>query len=327
MKAKTQTEFAKKWVGICSVKSGDIKVKFTSTEVSRTDNKAKTFPDGELSMTFPLDSLPKLSKRVIKPNMDGTKKFRIRLNEDGDAVDGVTPVSGVFPAKLIGIGPKDRNGNYKLIHKTYNPGTDKENSHDEFIALYEITDGPFKEVELPGYYLHYKFEEVPEGDEDEGFTQFNTADTPQASQLHKLQAWAEVHGNVLDEPIKWPDDGIILETIEERALDADRPVNLVFENGYIKSVQPLETYEDDDEEESEEEFDEKFPEQEEEVVEVPAKSPKADSRPKKPIQASKPVQVAAPKKDVLQDTVKGKAKQASAKPVKKSVKQDDDDDL
>ena len=273
MKARTQTEFAKRWVGVCEVKTGDSKAKITSVEVSKKDNRTKLLPNGELSMTVPFSDFPKAALKVIKPGMKEPKKFRIRLTEDGDAVDGVTPVNGVFPAKLLGLGPKKQDGSYSMIHKTFNEGTDKENSHDEFLALYEITEGVFKGVELPGYFLHYKFEEIPEGEEDEGFTRFNTADTPQASQLHKLQAWAETHGNVLDEPIRWPDDGIILDTIEERALDADRPVNLIFENGYIKSVQAIETYDDDV---TDEEIDNAFPEadddDEPEVVEVPAKS-------------------------------------------------------
>jgi len=55
---------------------------------------------------------------------------------------------------------------------------------------------------------------------------------------------AATHGNILDEPIKWPDDGIILDVIEERALENDISVTLVFEDGYIKSIQADENYDD-----------------------------------------------------------------------------------
>lgn len=249
MKAKQQEEFKRDWVGVCEVVTGEKAAKFLSVDTNK-EGKVKTFSNGATELRINLSELPKEAQRVIKPNMKAGngKKFRIRLNSDGNEVKTVTPVSGVFPAKLTGLVPKTQDGAYKLIEKVYNKGESNENSHLEFLAIYSITEGVFRGVELPGFYLHYKFEGVPEGEEDEGFTRFDTVDTPQASQLHKLQQWAEVHGNILDEPIVWSDDGIILDVLEERALDADRPVNLIFEKGYIKSVQPVEDYEDADEE-------------------------------------------------------------------------------
>lgn len=272
MKARTQQEFAKKWVGLVEVITGESTAKFTAIETNK-EGKKKLFPGDETSIRIKIDELPKPARRVIKANMKEPKRFRIRLNEDGDAVETVTPVTGVFPGKLVGLGPKDKNGNYKLIEKVYNKGESNENSHLEFLSIYEVINTPWLSgVELPGYYLHYKFEGVPEGEEDEGFTRFDTVDSPQASQLHRLQDWSAVHGNILDEPILWPDDGIILETLEERALANDRLVNLVFEKGYIKSVQAQENYGDDG---SDEEIDAKFPakKDEDEVVEVKAKKP------------------------------------------------------
>lgn len=255
MKARSQETFARRWVGVVEIKTGDSTARLTSVDTFGKDTKPKNFPDGSTSIKIKLSEFPAAAKRVIKANMD-SKRFRVRLNEDADAVETVTPVSGVFRAKLIGLGPKTKDGEYKLIKKTFNEGTEKENSHLEFLALYEIVEGAFRGVELPGYYLHYKFEE---DDEEEGFTRFNTADTPQASQLHKLMAWAETHGNgqesILEAPVRWydVDDGTILPQLEERALDNDREVNLVFERGYIKSVQPIEDYEEvavEDEDES-----------------------------------------------------------------------------
>lgn len=262
--------------------SGDSVAKLTSIATEGKERKHKPFPDGESTLKVKIADLPKEAKRVIKANMTSPKEFRVRLNEDGDEVETVTPARGVFTnCKLIGLGPKDADGKFRpMIHKVYNEGTDKENAHDEFIAIYEIQDGPFKGVQLPGYYLHYKYEEVPEGEEDEGMTQYNTVDTPQASQLHKLQAWERTHGGIVDEPIEWPDDGDIRPTLEERALENDVTVTLVFENGYIDSVQATETYDVDDEE-SVEEFDKAFPEPVAEVVEVPAKAKKTTKKSKK----------------------------------------------
>lgn len=300
MKARTQQEFAKKWVGLVEVVTGESTAKFTAIEVNK-EGKKKLFPEDETSIKIKLADLPKPAQRVIKANMKEPKKFRIRLNEDGDEVETVTPVSGVFPAKLVGLGPKNREGGYKLIEKVYNQGTEKENSHLEFLAIYEVINTPWlKEVELPGYYLHYKFEAIPEGEEDEGFTRFDTVDSPQASQLHRLQEWSAVHGNILDEPIEFPDDGIILETLEERALANDRLVNLIFEKGYIKSVQAQENYDD----ESEEDFDEKFPAKKE-----PAKT--------------KGRNVPEPVDEV--EEVKPKGKTVTKKPIKRHA--DDDEDL
>jgi hypothetical protein len=301
MKARDKQDFAQKWTGLVTVISGESQAKLTSVQKAK-DGKIKLFPNETDTLKVKLSDLPKDAKRVIKANMKDAKRFRVRLSEDGDEIETVTPASGVFPAsKFIGLGPKDKDGNWKpMIHRVYNEGTAKENSHDEFFARYEITSGVFKGVELPAYYMHYKFEEIPEGEEDGGFTQYNTADTPQASQLHKLQNWASVHGNILDEPIRWPDDGDIRSEIEERAMDKDIPVTLVFEDGYIKSIQPDDNYEDE-EEESDETFDEKFPVKDDEVEEIPAK------------------------KDILQDTMKGKSSSTSKS--KKPPKVSDDEEL
>lgn len=293
MKAKQNQEFPKKWTGVVEIKTGETAAKLTSIDTIAKTGKIKTFPDDSMSIKIKLADFPKAALRVIKPNMEA-KRFRVRLNEDADGVENVTPVSGMYPGKLTGLGPKTKDGEFKLIKKTFNEGTEKENSHLEFIALYEITEGPFRGVETPGYYLHYKFEE---DEEDAGFTQFNTADTPQASQLHKLQAWAATHGDILDAPVRWHDvdDGTILPELEERALDADRPVNLIFERGYINLVQPLEDYGTDEDEDDEPDFLKEPEVVEEEVV---------------PVKIKKSAQV------------NGKIKKAPAKKVK--VSEDDD---
>ena len=307
MKSRTQSEFPKKWVGVVDVKTGKDFAKLTSTGTDK-QGKVKPFPNGESSIKIALSDFSKEAKRVIKPGMDEPKKFRVRLNEDADGVETVTPVSGVFPAVFVGIAPK-KNEVPVPYAKTYNLGQKDENTHLEFIAQYEITEGKYAGMELPGYYLHYKFEE---SEEEDGMTQFDTADTPQASKLHMLQKWAELTGNILDAPIEWIPDPTadnklveayaekhkceyanILPTLQDRGLEAARPVNLVFEDGYIKSVVERET-DDDEQDETEDDFDEKFP------VKEPVKE-----------------------KDIVQDTLKGKAK-ATKKVAKKSSDEDDD---
>jgi hypothetical protein len=254
MKARSQETFAKKWTGCVEIKTGEAVAKLTSIQTAGKDGAIKKFPGDVESIKIKLEDFPKVARRLIKPNME-SKKFRVRLDEDGLAVETVTPYSGVYRGRATGLAPKNRDGEFILLHKVYNEGKENENKHEEFIAVYEITDGIYRNVELPGFYLHYKFEEDPE---NEGFTRFNTVNTPQASQLHKLISWAEVHGNILDEDVRWKseDDGTILEELEERVLENDREVNLVFEKGYIKLVQPVEDYEGVEDEDDAEDIEE-----------------------------------------------------------------------
>lgn len=299
MKAREQADFKKPWVGCVEVITGSNTAKFTSIEADK-DGKVKPFPDGTNILKVGLSDLPKSAQRVIKPGMKDAKRFRIRLNADADAVDAVTPVSGMFPAKLVELGPKKKDEDARPMERFFKKGQPDESSHLEFFAVYEITQGVFRGVQLPAYFLHYKFEGIPEGEEGEGFTRFNTANTPQASQLRRLNEWAAVHGDILEEDIAWePDDELvfkcrpepvanILPVLEERALDADRDVNVIIEKGYIVSVQAVENYETEDDNESDE-VDEAFPPTEsvesvEEVVPAPAKkvAAKAKTGTKKP---------------------------------------------
>jgi hypothetical protein len=257
MKARSQETFAKRWTGCVEIKTGEAVAKLTSIQTAGKDGAIKKFPGDVESIKIKLEDFPKAARRLIKPNME-SKKFRVRLDEDGLAVETVTPYSGVYRGRATGLAPKNRDGEFTLLHKVYNEGKENENKHEEFIAVYEITDGVYRGVELPGFYLHYKFEEDPE---NEGFTRFNTVNTPQASQLHKLISWAEVHskhGSILDEDVRWKseDDGTILEELEERVLENDREVNLVFEKGYIKLVQPVEDYEEVEDEDDAEDIEE-----------------------------------------------------------------------
>jgi hypothetical protein len=242
---KTAT-FEKKTVGIVEVKVGDTKAKLTFVD-------GKTFKKGAESLTLPLSAFPK------RPKLVSGKQYRVRMNEDEDAVESLGPVSGVHRAKLTGLGKRGKDEiDPKPYVKTFAAGTDKENSHLEFFAQYEIIDGTFKGTRDYAFYLHYKFEH----DED-GMVQWDTVDTPQASQLHKLQGWGDAH-DVWEEPIEWDTENFdvesttieqyskthncefanILPELERRALETDVEVDLVFEKGYIKSVQKVENYEE-----------------------------------------------------------------------------------
>lgn len=316
MKSKTQKEFPRKWVGIVKAKAGENVVKFTSVSTLRDakgEENVKPFPNGETELKVKIADLPKIGKRVIRPGM-GDRTFRIRFNEDGDEIEEVGPVSGLFQAKLIELGPKKKEAPALPYVRYFNKGKDNENSHLEFFAVYQIVDGVFEGLNLPAYNLHYKFEGVPEGEEDEGLTRFDTVDSPKASQLHRLQSWAEVHGGILDEPIAWnPDESSdlsneiidcfskdhecefanILPTLEERVLDADRDVSVVLEGGYIKIVQSSEDYGDFGDEDSEgndegeksiyseteEEFEKKFSDQKEKTK-TPAPTSSGSKKPK-----------------------------------------------
>jgi hypothetical protein len=290
MKAKSQEEFKKRWVGIVEVKTGEKVAQFTSVDTYKDRDSGKdilkTFDNGTTVLKLNLTDLPKDAKRILKPGMKDARKFRIRLNQDGDELENIGPVSGMFSAHLDYIGPAKEGQDPAPYEKFFHKGQSDENSHLEFFASYKVTEGLFKGVDLPAYFLHYKFEGIPEGEEDEGMTRFDTVDTPQASQLHRLQDWAEVHGNILDDPIVWPEDGNILTTLQERAMDADREVSVYIEKGYIKSIQAKENYEEVDVDPDEvgtavedlDEVDEAFPVEEVKPVviksKVPARKPK-----------------------------------------------------
>lgn len=243
-----ENTFEKKTVGIVDVKLGEKLAKLTLLD-------GKKFKNGETSIKLPIASLPK------RPKVLDGKQYRIRMNEDEDGVESIGPATGVHRAKFTGLGKRGKDElEPKPYIKTFAAGTEKENSHLEFFAQYEITQGAFRGVDQLAIYLHYKFE-----DDGEGFTRWDTVDTPQASQLHKLQGWGDVH-KVWEDNIPWDtekfdvdtkviehyaknhncDFSNILPILEERALEADVEVDLVFEKGYIKSVQAVESYEEDE---------------------------------------------------------------------------------
>ena len=244
LKSKSN-EYAKKTVGVVEIITGknvakltmiDPNKKFKSTDSKEVKIKLSDFPD-----------VPK-----IKPNNRTPMTFRVRMNEDDTAVEAINPARGMHPAKVVSLGPKDGEDADPVPQlKFFNKGKSNENSHLEFWAVYRITSGFYKGCEA-AYYLHYKFEEDAA---DPGLTQFNfNTENPKATRGQQLLDWGYYHGGgapgIWGEPIEWDDDTILPE-LQDRVLDADVEVNLIFDKGYIQSIQPLDDdgyVEDDDDE-------------------------------------------------------------------------------
>lgn len=225
---RSANDYAKKLVGVVEVTVGEKKAKF---ELVKEDGKEqKTFLGGKTTLVVPLEDLPAFPK--LTPAYSG-KQLRIRMTTEGDEVEALTPVTGHYTAKLIGLGPSpEKDGDPTPVERVFGEGTPKESRHLEFFAVYKITRGAFKGVQMPGYYLHYKFEK----DED-GTTRFaGNFENKKATRLFQLRDWGNVH-DLWEEAIEW-DDVTILPVLLERALDADKEVELTVKDGYIKDVLP-----------------------------------------------------------------------------------------
>lgn len=278
LKSKSNT-YEKKTVGIVSVVTGDKVAKLTLL-----DDKKKFKSSGTNSVKVNLKDLPDHPK--LRPNNKTPIELRVRMNDDDTEVESFSPVRGIHPAKLIDLGKRaSEDADPMPYEKTYNAGQKEENTHLEFWAVYRITDGNFKGCEAT-YYLHYKFEE---DESEEGLTQFSfNTENPKATRGQQLLDWGYVHGGgkpgIWGEPIPWDDDTILPELLE-RILDADITVNLVFDKGYIQSIQPIESGFAGNDEELED-VDEAFPvdEEEEEVEEKPAPKKSATRKPRRKVE-------------------------------------------
>jgi hypothetical protein len=272
--------YEKKLVGIVTVKTGESKAKFTLVD----DNK--TFNGGSKSLTVALDDLPKHPK--LQRNDNNGKELRIRMNSEGTEVEALTPVTGVFDMKLIDLGSREEKDDDPMPYeRVFDEGGPKESRHLEFFAVYQIVNGLFKDVKLPAYYLHYKFEE----DED-GMTRFaGNTENKKATRLHQLVDWGNMHG-LWEQPIAWDDDTILPELLE-RALEKDVIVRGVFKDGYIRELLPSEDAgnpygEEEDDDDLSDEVDEMLdetPKKKEKVkpVEIDHKEPKNQSKPVKAV--------------------------------------------
>lgn len=221
--SRPQEQYAKKLVGKVLVITGEKKAKLVLQE-----EDGRTFANGTDTLTVNLSDLPKVPK--IQPNDKTGKEYRVRMNNEGDEVEALTPIRGHFQAKLVDLGPRpEKDADPLPKEKVFDEGGPKEERHLEFFAVYEITTGLFKGVQLPGYWMHYKFEEDPE---NEGFTRFaGNFQNKKATRLFQLRDWGNVHG-LWEEDLPW-DDVSILPELLERALDKDVEVEVNLSDGYI----------------------------------------------------------------------------------------------
>lgn len=221
-------QFEKKLVGIVSVVTGEKFAKFTLVE------DGKTFKNGTTSIKIAFDDLPKVPKLPTKDKSG--KQYRIRMNSEGTEIEGIMPVTGHFTAKLIDLGPRpEKDADPMPREKMFDEGGPKENRHFEFFAVYKITSGTYKNVQMPAYNLHYKFEE---DDAHPGFARFaGNLDNKKATRLHQLYEWMNIHG-LGNDPIEWDDETILPELLE-RALDNDVEVDLIVKDGYIREILPV----------------------------------------------------------------------------------------
>lgn len=283
--------FEKKLVGLVEVITGKTKAKFTLTE------EGKTFKNGETSITVNFADLPAHPK--LKPEQREPKVYRIRMSQDGSEIEAIQPALGHYKAKLVDLGKRPEEGADPIPYeKVFGEGTAKESRHFEFFAVYEITEGAFKGVQLPAYNLHYKFEE---DEANPGFTRFaGNFDNAKSTRLFQLRDWGLAHG-LWNEPIEW-DDVTILPTLLDRALQSEKIVDLTIKDGYIRELLPVET---DEEEEFDpltdkpDSLDEELPEflKEPDVKPVVVKSVKANGK----VAAAKPVVKKVVKKSSEED--------------------------
>lgn len=235
---KENSEYVPQVSGLATIKTGEQFAMITF------EDNSKTFDNGTAKKKIALSDLPKYPK--LPTNTE--KHYRVRLNKEGDAVDSIFPAEGHFNAKVIDMGRRANEGDDpQPYEKVFGAGTPKESRHLEFYVTYKIVKGAMKGATAP-YFLHYKFDD--NGDGQATFT--GNPDNPKATRLQQLIEWCNKHGTI-EEPITWPEDGNILPELLERAMDADREVEVIVKNGYIQDVLDLGGYDDDAEPEDEEE--------------------------------------------------------------------------
>jgi hypothetical protein len=282
---RPKQEFAKKMVVIVNIITGKERAELTITE-----DGDKKFSNGTKKMRVALADLPKVPR--LKPDNKVGKEYRVRMSEDGTEVENITPVQGHFTAKLTDIGPRpEKDADPTPREKVWNEGKSNENRYLEFFAVYQITEGAFKGVQMPAFNMHYKFEEDPE---NEGYARFaGNFDNPKATRLFQLRDWGLTHG-LWNEPIPW-DDVTILPTLLDRALENEKEVDIIVKRGYISEVMALDEPDDDEDEN---------PFGEEDVTQDDTRSAEVDAM----LDASKsngnkPAKVTKPKKSVAKAKV------------------------
>lgn len=228
---KESNEYTPQTAGMATIKVGE-----TFALVTFEDG-SKEFDNGTNKKKIKLEDMPKFPKLA-----SGTeKRYRVRLNKEGDMIDSLFPAEGHFVAKVIDAGRrKEKDSEPEPYEKVFGLGTPKESRHLEFYVTYKVTKQAMKGATAP-YFLHYKFD-----DNGQGFATFTgNPDNPKATRLLQLVDWCNKHG-VIDEQISWPEDGNIVPELLDRAIEADREVELIVKDGYIKELLTIGDYEESD---------------------------------------------------------------------------------
>lgn len=230
-----KSESKKRVSGIATIKTGKDKARITFQD----DNTQ--FDNGKNVKTFALDDLP----RVPKLNPESEDDYFVVLNSDGDEVEVISPVEGVFQAQCVDLSRPNEDDDPAPFEVT--PKKEGWASYLAFLAFFEITNGTFKKIKIP-YFLHYKFSESKE---DEGFAAWmGDPENRKATRLHQLIEFCEKLDLVSD-AIEWPEDGNILPELLNRILKNKKIVKIVVKNGYIDSLMTAHPINDEPNEEVE----------------------------------------------------------------------------
>lgn len=231
---KDNNEYTPQVSGLATIKVGE------SFALVTFEDASKEFDNGTNKKKIALGDMPKSPK--LQPNTE--KRYRVRLNKEGDQIDSLFPAEGHFVAHVYDAGRRPKEDEEpQPYEKVFGQGTPKESRHLEFYFMYKITKGPLKGATAP-YFLHYKFD-----DNGDGFATFTgNPDNPKATRLMQLIDWCNKHIE-MEEQIPWPEDGNIVPALLERALEADREVEIIVKDGYIKELMAIDSYDGEPEDE------------------------------------------------------------------------------
>lgn len=243
-----KSESKKRTTGLATIKAGDNKVRITFQD------EDTVFDNGKNVKTFAYDDLPKTPKFTADSK---DNDYFVVLSPDGDEIESIGPVEGVFTAKCIDLSRPKEDEDPEPFEVS--PKNEKWDPYQAFLAFFEIQSGPFKKVKIP-YFLHYKFEESKT---DAGFAAWKgDPENKKATRLAQIIEFCEKL-DVVAEPIEWPEDGNVLPTLLDRILENNKTVKIVVKKGYIDSLMSA--------------YDEKEETEEEETPKVKSKKPVRES--------------------------------------------------
>lgn len=230
-----KSESKKRTTGLATIKAGETKVR-----ISFQDEET-LFDNGKNVKAFAYDDLPKTPKL----SNGSEDEYFVVLTSDGDEVESIGPVEGVFSARCLDLSRPSEDDDPEPFEVS--PKNEKWDPYQAFLAFFEIQSGPFKKVRIP-YFLHYKFEESKE---NPGFAAWKgDPENKKATRLAQIIEFCEKL-DVVAEPIEWPEDGNILPTLLDRILENNKTVKIVVKKGYIDSL--MSAHNEEAEEEAEEE--------------------------------------------------------------------------